>query len=71
MAATRVLSIEVQELIARINIRIIQTDKIVAISRGRVRATHHIMNPRIATSEKSDCLSYENDRAAPPIVNPA
>jgi len=67
MAVGSILSIEVQELIARVSQRIFETDEIVAITRALVRETRHIIRPRIAASE-SDSLSYENDWGAPAIT---
>jgi len=67
MAVTQILSIEVQELIARVSNRIRQTDEIVAISRALARETRHIIRPFVSASE-SDSLSYENDWASAEIT---
>lgn len=63
MATARVLSLEVRELIARVSVRIVQTDEIVAITRALAQETRHIIRSGIVASKGSDSLSYENDCA--------
>jgi hypothetical protein len=64
MAVAPTLSLDVQELIARISIRIMQTDEIVAATRALARETLHLIRPGIAASQRSDSSSCENDWAA-------
>jgi hypothetical protein len=61
MAVTGVLSLEVQELIARVRNRIHETDEVVAITRVLVRETLHTLRPRMAAFSSSDAGPTEND----------
>jgi len=67
MAVARVLSIDVQELIARVSNRIMQTDEIVAFTRALVRETRHIIREYASGSGSSDSLPCER-LAAPEIT---
>jgi len=67
MPVVPVLSIDVQELIARISNRIMQTDEIVAFTRTLVRETRHTIREYASGSERPDSLSYER-LAAPEIA---
>jgi len=60
MAVASILSIDTQELIARVSHRILETADIVAITRALVRETRRIM--------ESYSLSYENDWASLEII---
>ena len=67
MAVGSILSIEVQELIARVSQRIFETDEIVAITRALVRETRHIIREYASGSGSSDSLPCER-LAAPEIT---